>query len=47
MGVYVFVNDEAKMTSKIIADTEEQARTLLPAGIVWTLDESQTLGGTS
>jgi len=42
MTVYVFVNEEAKMTSKIIADTEENARKLLPPGIEWTPEEKKT-----
>lgn len=36
MTVYVFVNEAFKMTSKIISDTEEDARKLLPSGIEWT-----------
>ena len=42
MTVYVFVNEEHKMTAKIIADSEEGARTrlpALPAGAEWTLEE--------
>lgn len=41
MTVYVFVNEEYKMTAKIIADNEEGARTRLPplpSGAEWTRD---------
>ena len=40
MTVYVFVNEELRMTSKIIADSEENARKLLPSGIEWTFKEA-------
>lgn len=42
MTVYVFVNEEYKMTAKIIADSEDGARTRLPplpAGAEWTLEK--------
>lgn len=37
MTLYVFVNEAFKMTAKILADSEDKARTLLPPGIEWTL----------
>lgn len=39
MGLYVFVNEALKMTSKILADSEDNARKLLPPGIEWTREE--------
>jgi len=36
--VWTFVNDEKRMTSRIIADTEQKARMMLPEGIDWELE---------
>ena len=45
MGLYVFVNEKYKMTAKILADSEDNARTRLPPlppGEEWMLKENST-----
>lgn len=37
MTLYVFVNEELRMTSKILANSEGNARKMLPSNIEWTL----------
>lgn len=46
MGLYVFVNEKYKMTAKILADSEDGARTRLPPlplGEEWTLEENSII----